>query len=144
MMTCSIRSRSPRTQAGAAGRKTLRTDAAGQRFHGHMRFPDDAGVVDIFAEAPDTVSAHFRFASVAVENLHADIFRIAVSDHKDAVRADAGVAVAHPNRQRRIVRAAGERASVDDEEIISKPVHFGEEHVFSPFQLKNSTNASSA
>ena len=65
-----------------------------------------------------------RVRAIMVQDVHADIGNIGVADHQDLIAADAKPPVGKPRRRRHTNGSRTAGAPVENDEIISKAVHF--------------------
>src|SRR6185436_3765621 len=89
--------------------------------------PGQPVVVDVLADAADAVAAHRSLGAVGVEHDHPEVGLLRGGDQDEAVGADAGVAVADRDRQR---RGIGDLLleGVDVDVVVAGAVHLGEFH----------------
>jgi hypothetical protein len=100
---------------------------AGKRIHREFGGTPIAILKHELAETANAVSAHLRFGTVRVEHAHSKISRRGGQNQKDAIRADAEMAIAH---------AAGEIGPVmianlggnEHDKVIAEAMHLGETH----------------
>ena len=78
--------------------------ACGIAHKPELIFFDEPTVIDVFAHAADSVSAHLAARAVGVVNIHFAVGNFARLDEDDAVGADAEVDIAEPDGQFRRIQ----------------------------------------
>jgi len=85
-------------------------------------------IVGVLRHAANAVAAHLRLAAVRVEYPHPDIRFLRWHDENEAVRAHAEVPIRdRAGERRRVVHCLP--GSVDENVVVSDPVHLREAHL---------------
>jgi hypothetical protein len=89
-------------------------------------------IVDVLRDAADTVAAHFRFAAVGVEHLHASVGTIGGADEYQAVATHAEVSMGNALSQSSGIGGRRLPDAIKIDIVVPRTVHFRESHRGTP------------